>query len=100
MQVVIDIDESVPDWAARWTPGPRKAPSFAQLVEQIKHAVRRGELRPSDALPSVQQLASDLALDAHAVAKAYRILEAEGVVRRRSYRGVFVSEPWPRGVSA
>ena len=49
MEVIVNIDISVPDWAARWTPGPSAAPLSAQLAEQIKSAVCRGQLRPGPA---------------------------------------------------
>ena len=90
MEIVIDIDDSVPAWAARWTPGPTTAPSFAQLIRQIKEAVFCGRLRPGDALPSIQQLASDLELESNTVAKAYRMLERDSVVQTKGYRGTFV----------
>ena len=61
MGVVINIDDS--------------APVFAQLVGQIKKAVLTDEICPGDALPSVRQLANDLALNNKTVARAYRALK-------------------------
>ncbi len=90
MEIVIDIDNSVPAWAARWTPGPIAAPPSAQLVGQIEEAVFCGQLCPGDALPSIQQLANDLELDSNTVAKAYRALERDSVVQTKGYRGTFV----------
>ena len=85
MEIVLDIDESVPAFVRAWIGN-----DVTELVEQIKNAVRRGELRAGDALPSVRQLANDLDLDDRTVAKAYRVLECDSVVQTRFYRGAFV----------
>ncbi len=76
MEIVIDIDASVP--------------VFAQLIEQIKKAVLRDSLRPGDALPAIRQLANDLNLNNKTVAKAYRLLERDSVIQTKGYRGTFV----------
>lgn len=76
MEIVIDIDDPVP--------------LFAQLVEQIKKAVLNGELSPGAALPSIRQLANDLTLNSKTVAKAYRLLERDSVIRAKGYRGTFI----------
>jgi GntR family transcriptional regulator len=76
MEIVIDIDASVP--------------VFAQLIEQIKKAVLGDKIRPGDALPSIRQLANDLSLNNKTVAKAYRLLERDSVIRTKGYRGTFV----------
>jgi len=85
MEIVIDIDESVPAFARAWIGN-----EVTELVEQIKNAVRRGKLCAGDALPSIRQLANDLDLDCRTVAKAYRVLERDSVVQTRGYRGAFV----------
>jgi GntR family transcriptional regulator len=66
------------------------APPFAQLIAQVKAAVQSGRLRPGDPLPSIRQLANDLALNLKTVAKAYRLLERDAVIQTRGYRGSFV----------
>ena len=76
MELVIDIDDVVP--------------LFAQLIAQIKRAVRSGTLSPGDPLPSIRQLAHDLELNNKTVAKAYRLLERDSVIQTRGYRGTFV----------
>jgi len=76
MQIVIDIEDP--------------NPPFAQLIEQIKQAVSRGQLRPGEPLPSIRQLANDLELNNKTVAKAYRLLERDSVIQSRGYRGTFV----------
>jgi GntR family transcriptional regulator len=66
------------------------APPFAQLIAQVKAAVQSGRLRPGQPLPSIRQLANDLALNLKTVAKAYRLLERDAVIQTRGYRGSFV----------
>ena len=65
-------------------------PLFAQLVDQVKKAVLSGELDTGAALPSIRQLANDLALNHNTVAKAYRILERDLVIETKGYRGTFI----------
>lgn len=64
------------------------------LVEQIRLGLRRaiaaGELRPGDAMPTVRQLANDLAISLNTVARAYRLLEAEGLIVTVRGRGTVV----------
>ncbi len=76
MEIIIDIDDSVP--------------LFAQLMGQIKQAVLGDKLHPGDALPSIRQLANDLELNNKTVAKAYRLLERDSVIQTKGYRGTFV----------
>jgi GntR family transcriptional regulator len=66
------------------------APPFAQLIAQVKAAVQSGRLRPGEPLPSIRQLANDLAINLKTVAKAYRLLERDAVIQTRGYRGSFV----------
>ncbi len=65
-------------------------PLFAQLVFQVKTAVARGELTEGTQLPSVRELAKELSINPNTVSKAYRELEAEGVIVRRQGSGCFV----------
>jgi len=67
-------------------------PLFQQLVQQVKKAVKCGVVTPGDSLPSIRQLSSDLEVNAKTVAKAYKILERDGVIEAKGYRGTHVSE--------
>ena len=67
-------------------------PIFEQLVLQVKYAVARGAYRPGDRLPSVRQLALDTLVNPNTVAKAYRELEREDIVRTRRGLGIFVAD--------
>ncbi|MHC4959612.1 MAG: GntR family transcriptional regulator [Planctomycetota bacterium] len=70
------------------------APS-RQLVEAVLDGVAAGTLRPGDRLLSVRAMASEALVNPNTVAKAYRDLEAMGVVVGRNGRGVFVTEQGP-----
>jgi GntR family transcriptional regulator len=67
-------------------------PIFEQIVFRVKHAVANGSLKGGDRLPSVRELAKDLAINPNTVARAYESLEADGVIVRRQGAGCFVSE--------
>ena len=66
-------------------------PIYLQLMEQVKHAIETGALRPGDQLPGIRPLAEDLVINPNTVAKAYRELEHEGVIELRHGAGAFVS---------
>jgi GntR family transcriptional regulator len=66
-------------------------PIYLQLMEQVKHAIETGALRPGDQLPGIRPLAEELVINANTVAKAYRELEHEGVIELKHGAGAFVS---------
>lgn len=76
MQITIDIESEVP--------------LFTQLITAIKGAVEAGQVTPGDPLPSIRQLANDLDLNNKTVAKAYRLLERDSIIKTKGYRGTFV----------
>lgn len=65
-------------------------PLYLQLMEQVKHAVETGVLRPGEQLPGIRPLAEELVMNPNTVAKAYRELEHEGVIELRHGAGAFV----------
>lgn len=65
-------------------------PPFAQLRRQIIDQVSEGVLAPGDRLPTVRRLAGDLGIAPNTVARAYRELEADGVLEGRGRAGTFV----------
>src|SRR5437868_13066155 len=67
-------------------------PIYLQLMEQVKHAIETGALRPGEQLPGIRPLAEDLVVNPNTVAKAYRELEHEGVIELRQGAGAFVAE--------
>src|SRR2546428_12226147 len=67
-------------------------PIYLQLMEQVKHSIETGALRPGEQLPGIRPLAEELVINANTAAKAYRELEHEGVIELRQGAGAFVSE--------
>jgi DNA-binding transcriptional regulator YhcF (GntR family) len=72
-----------------------KDPPYVQLRAAITYAIATGELAPGDPLPTIRQLAGDLDLAPNTVARAYRELEADGLVRARGRRGTHVAPAPP-----
>ena len=66
-------------------------PIYLQLMEQVKHSIETGALRPGEQLPGIRPLAEDLVINPNTVAKAYRELEHEGIIELRQGAGAFVS---------
>ncbi len=63
---------------------------YEQIVEQIKDAVIRQELKPDEALPSIRSLARDLQISVITTARAYEVLEAEGILYAQPGKGFYV----------
>lgn len=75
---------------------PRAAkPLFDQLRTQIIGGVRNGALPAGQRLPTVRELARELGLAVNTVARAYRELEAAGIVETRGRFGTFVARVDP-----
>ena len=70
-------------------------PIYLQLMEQVKHAIETGAIRPGEQLPGIRPLAEELVINPNTVAKAYRELEHEGVIELRHGAGAFVSARAP-----
>src|SRR5260370_32875169 len=67
-------------------------PIYLQLMEQVKHAIETGALRPGEQLPTLRRLAEELVINPNTVVRAYRELEHEGVVEIRHGSGAIVSQ--------
>ena len=65
-------------------------PVYEQIVRQIHDAVKSGKLKPDAPLPTVRQLAGDLRLNRNTVARAYKLLENQGVILTAGRKGTFV----------
>lgn len=73
-------------------------PIYAQIVQQVRHAVEMGVLKPGDALPAIRTLAERLVVSPNTVVRAYSELEQGGVIALRQGSGAYVSSP-PRARS-
>jgi GntR family transcriptional regulator len=67
-------------------------PIYRQIVDQVRQAVSSGVLRAGDKLPSVRDLAVDLAVNPNTIAKAYQELEREGVIETPRGKGSFIAD--------
>jgi GntR family transcriptional regulator len=67
-------------------------PIYIQIVNQVKYLVASGRLASGEELPPIRVLAEKLVVNPNTVARAYRELEAAGVVEKRRTAGTFVSE--------
>jgi GntR family transcriptional regulator len=66
-------------------------PTYLQIVQQVRQAIRFGVLRPGDQLPTVKEVVSTLAINPNTVLRAYRELDGEGLVQGRRGVGTFVA---------
>ena len=81
---------------------PKSAtPIYAQLDRSIRAAIATGTLAPGSQLPTVRQLAVDLAVNANTVARVYAQLERDGILETQRGVGTFVREsPSPQATRA
>jgi GntR family transcriptional regulator len=70
-------------------------PFYRQVIEQVKFAIARGDLKSGDRLPTMRQLAVDLSINPNTVVRAYREMEIEGVLDTHQGSGTFVSRHKP-----
>ena len=66
-------------------------PIYRQIVNQVKYLVASERLGPGDEMPPIRRLAEDLLINPNTVARAYRDLEAAGVLVSRTGSGTRVS---------
>lgn len=63
---------------------------YLQIVQQVKRSLRLSMLDVGDQLPTIKQVAADVAINPNTVIKAYRELEYEGLIESRPGQGTFV----------
>jgi len=68
---------------------------YDQIVRQIKFAVASRAIRPGELVPSVRELAKAAAVNPNTVARAYRELQAEGVLETVRGTGLAVTQSAP-----
>lgn len=73
------------------TPGDG-APIYRQIIDQVKNLVAAGRLKPGDEMPPIRALAQQLIINPNTVARAYRELEAQGVLVSRQGSGTVVAD--------
>jgi GntR family transcriptional regulator len=78
MQVKIDNSS---DW-----------PVYQQIIDQVKRDIALGRLKSGEKLPTVRELAAQLAINPNTIAKAYRFLERDGIISTRPGAGAYVAD--------
>jgi len=66
-------------------------PVYLQIIDQVKRDIALGRLAREERLPTVRQLARQLAINPNTIAKAFRQLEQEGIIVTRAGAGAFVA---------
>jgi len=66
-------------------------PAYRQIIDQVLGGIASGALQPGDQLPTVRQLAVDLAINPNTVVRAYRELEIRGILSTQQGIGTFVT---------
>src|SRR5580704_13970694 len=67
-------------------------PLYRQLIDQVQAAIAAEALLPGDQLPTVRQVAVDLAINPNTVVRAYREMELRGILDTQQGTGTFVAE--------
>ena len=68
-----------------------RKPIYEQLIDNIRTLAVQGHLKPDEHLPSVRQLAAELAINPNTIQKAYAELERQNVIYSLPGRGNFIS---------
>lgn len=66
-------------------------PVYRQIIDQVQAGIAAGSLTPGYQLPTVRQVAVDLAINPNTVLRAYRELEIRGVLETQQGTGTFIS---------
>src|SRR6267143_1951994 len=66
-------------------------PVYRQIIDHVLGGISTGSLKPGDQLPTVRQLAVDLAINPNTVVRAYRELEIRGILTTHQGTGTFIT---------
>ncbi len=67
-------------------------PIYEQIKDGLKRLIITGAIAPDEKMPSVRELASQLAINPNTIAKAIRELEQEGYIYTITGRGSFAAD--------
>ncbi len=70
-------------------------PIFEQIAMQLKFSIASGAIRPGEMIPSVREMARRTAVNPNTIARAYRVLQDEGIVYVRRGTGMAVDDEAP-----
>jgi GntR family transcriptional regulator len=66
-------------------------PVYRQIIDQVQAAISAGRLAVGDQLPTVRQVAVDLAINPNTVLRAYREMEIRGLLDSQQGTGTFIA---------
>jgi len=66
-------------------------PAYRQIIDQVTLSIATGALKGGDQLPTVRQVAVDLAINPNTVVRAYRELEIKGTLTTQQGVGTFIT---------
>jgi GntR family transcriptional regulator len=69
-----------------------RTPIYGQIVQQIKCLIAGGDLSPGQQLPTVRALAEQLKVHVNTIARAYDVLDKDGVISTQQGRGTYVAD--------
>jgi GntR family transcriptional regulator len=67
-------------------------PVYRQLIDQVQAAIASGTIAVGDQLPTVRQVAVDLAINPNTVLRAYREMEIRGLLDSQQGTGTFIAD--------
>lgn len=67
-------------------------PVYRQIIDQVHRAIATGLLKVGDQIPTVRQVAVDLAINPNTVLRAYREMEIRGTVDTQQGSGTFIAD--------
>ncbi len=71
-------------------------PVYRQIIDQVLGGIAAKTLRAGDQLPTVRQLAVDLAINPNTVVRAYRELEIREILSTQQGTGTFITDTQPK----
>ena len=67
-------------------------PVYQQIIDQVKRDIALGMILKNDKLPTVRELAAQLVINPNTIAKAYRLLEQQGIILTKPGSGAYIAQ--------
>jgi GntR family transcriptional regulator len=67
-------------------------PVYQQIIDQVKRDIALGRIIKNDKLPTVRELAAQLVINPNTIAKAYRLLEQQGIIHTKPGSGAYIAQ--------
>lgn len=67
-------------------------PIYLQVINQVKNLTAAGLITAGDKMPSVRELSRQLAINPNTIARAYQVLEREGIIKTQKGVGTFIHD--------